>query len=698
MIFKKLYKYFFFFIFIMLIQSCHSKQDFYLSANKIIKNDKESIILAEGSVEIQYDEIKLRADTITFNTKKNQITLEGNIKIRYKDGSTVFAKKAILNKNLNSGIISRLGVLLSDESRLVASSAKKESNRYRTVYKNISYSRCRNCDNKIGTFWKINAKKATHLEKSRVILYEDVFLEVLNQPIFYFPFFYHPDPGVNRKTGLLTPSFSSTSTFGITYEQPIFLNLSPKSDLTLSTKFTEKEGLLLKKSYRKNSSTGQLQFDSSLTRGTKDRVNEISKKENRGHLDINFANKVYNNFIVGGNLKRASDKSYLSKYEISEGETLLTQNLFLDKDSTYSKLSGEIFKFQSLSDDYLEDNLPFIRPTLIYNWNNLWNENRKANFSSIVKLKSISKKNNNNTNAMYFFNNIEKSFLIDNVFLKNEIDIDVDFYKSKFNSEEYISVTRLFPSISLTASYPVINLEKNNSIIIEPLTQLIYTVDNNKTNKVNNEDSLETELLSSNLFAKNKYSGDDRKEHGFRINYGIKIKSNKIKGRSNSFLFGRSYHDKKQEHFDITSGFPEKHSNFVGNYTLYMPEKSKLYYDFRISDNLELNKNRIKTNFEIYQNKININYIQIKNFASRDNSDTEQISYGLEKEFFKNWSFSFSQHRDLAGANFSSPFKSSFGIVFQNDCSFININVTRDKSYDIDIPSTTNYNFKINLF
>ena len=123
-----------------------------------------------------------------------------------------------------------------------------------------------------------------------------------------------------------------------------------------------------------------------------------------------------------------------------------------------------------------------------------------------------------------------------------------------------------------------------------------------------------------------------------------------------------------------------------------------MYYDFRASDNFELNKNRIKTNFEIYKNKININYIQIKNFASRDNSDTEQISYGLEKELFKNWTFSFSQHRDLAGATYSSPFKSSFGIIFKNDCSFISFNVTRDKSYDIDIPSTTNYNFKINLF
>ena len=90
--------------------------------------------------------------------------------------------------------------------------------------------------------------------------------------------------------------------------------------------------------------------------------------------------------------------------------------------------------------------------------------------------------------------------------------------------------------------------------------------------------------------------------------------------------------------------------------------------------------------------------MQIKNFASRDNPDTEQISYGINRKFFKNWKFDFSQHRDLAGAKFSSPFKSSAGLIFENDCATISINVTRDKSYDVDIPSTTNYNFNINLF
>ena len=38
--------------------------------------------------------------------------------------------------------------------------------------------------------------------------------------------------------------------------------------------------------------------------------------------------------------------------------------------------------------------------------------------------------------------------------------------------------------------------------------------------KIKNQDSLEVELMSSNFLVKNKYSGDDRNEVGFRINYG----------------------------------------------------------------------------------------------------------------------------------------------------------------------------------
>ena len=289
------YKIYLFFIIFLFIQPLYSQQSFYLSAEKIIKNDKKKIIFAKGNVEIQSGKIKTKSDLLEFDIQKNEITLEGNVKILNAQGDIVFAEKAVLDKKLKEGIIEKLGVLMSDQARLVASSAEKDSKKYKTVYKNISFSRCKNCENNKGTFWKLNAKKATHLEKSKVILYEDVYLELLNIPLLYFPFFYHPDPTVARKTGLLAPSFSQSTVFGTSYEQPLFLNLSNSADLTIDTKLTQKEGVLLKKDYRKKFASGQLQFKSSLTRGTKIRNNEPTKKENRGHVDFNYANNLGNN-------------------------------------------------------------------------------------------------------------------------------------------------------------------------------------------------------------------------------------------------------------------------------------------------------------------------------------------------------------------------------------------------------------------
>ena len=59
---------------------------------------------------------------------------------------------------------------------------------------------------------------------------------------------------------------------------------------------------------------------------------------------------------------------------------------------SYNSLSTQIFKFQSLSDDYLEDNLPFIRPVINYSWNNLNNKKRIRNWNSEIKLKINFKK------------------------------------------------------------------------------------------------------------------------------------------------------------------------------------------------------------------------------------------------------------------------------------------------------------------
>ena len=101
------YKIYLFFIIFLFIQPLYAQQSFYLSADKIIKNDKKKIIFAKGNVEIQSGKIKTKSDLLEFDIQKNQITLEGNIKILNAQGDIVFAEKAILDKKLKEGIIKK---------------------------------------------------------------------------------------------------------------------------------------------------------------------------------------------------------------------------------------------------------------------------------------------------------------------------------------------------------------------------------------------------------------------------------------------------------------------------------------------------------------------------------------------------------------------------------------------------------------
>ena len=46
-------------------------------------------------------------------------------------------------------------------------------------------------------------------DKNKIINYKNVWFELYDQPIIYFPKFFHPDPTVKRQSGFLAPSITS---------------------------------------------------------------------------------------------------------------------------------------------------------------------------------------------------------------------------------------------------------------------------------------------------------------------------------------------------------------------------------------------------------------------------------------------------------------------------------------------------------
>ncbi len=680
------------------IKIAHTAERFFLSADTISKNEENNTIKAAGNVSITNNQYKLKADDITYYLKEKKVFARGNVIIIEKNNSVVYATEAELSSDLKSNFIKNIGVLLSDNSRIAASSAKSIKDSNKTIYSNVVFTKCKSCKERTdkSIMWKLKAKKAIHLKKSKIILYESVFLEAFNIPILFVPIFYHPDPSVKSKTGLLTPRISSSNIFGTVYEQPIFFNFSNTSNLITKASLSSKEGLLIINDHNKISNKSNLKLKYSLTEGTKVRVNEPTKKEIRGHLDLKYIYKHKGNWIYGANIKRSSDKSYLSKYDISEGENVLNQTIFTEWGSLYKKASFDLFKFQSLSDEYLVSNLPFIRPSISFESNNLNNRQRNRNSSIKVSFNSISRKNNKDVDSIHIQTTNKKNHIYNGFFLKDFNIFNIDAYNKNGTSNNK-TLLKFFPTLGLETQYPLINYSKKSSFLIEPKVQLFISPDDYYNNKIRNEDSLELDLNSSNLFNYDRYSGNDRKESGTRLNYGILLKKTNSNKSSLSGSLGQTYNNNKQELFNKNSGFKNKRSEVVGN-VIFTDASYDLSYDYRFSEDFNLNRSIINAQTRAKNLDLSLSYIQLNDFASAKNSDTEQINYGVNYYINKSWNINFYQIRDLAGATYSVPLRTNIGINFSNECTALELTYTRDRSYNTDMPAATNISFNIKLF
>ena len=673
-------------------------EKFFLSAQSISKNEKNSTITAKGKVNISSNNYKLKANKITYYLKEKKVFAIGNVIIFEKNGNIIYASEAELANDLKSNFIKNIGILLADNSRLAASSAKSIKDSNKTVYSNVVFTKCKSCEEKQkdSVMWKLKAKKATHLKKSKIILYENVFLEAFNVPILYIPIFYHPDPTVKSKTGLLTPKISNSNTFGNTYEQPIFFNFSNTSNLIVKTTISSKEGLLIVNDHNKISNKSNFKLKYSLTKGTKVRINKPTKKEIRGHLDLKYIYRTNNNWTYGANIKRSSDKSYLSKYNLSEGETVLNQNLFTEWGNLYNKFTFDLFKFQSLSDEYLVSNLPYIRPSISFVSNNLYDKKRKRNHAYKISLNSISRKNNKNVNSIHFETSNSKNHIYEGLLIKDFSIFNIDAYQKNGTSNQK-SLMKFFPLLGIETQYPLIKYANNTSFLIEPKMQLFISPDDYYNNKIRNEDSLELDLTSSNLFDYDRYSGNDRKESGIRANYGVLLKKINKQNQSLSSSFGQTYNNNRQELFNKNSGFKNKRSEIVGN-IIYTDSLYDISYEYRLSESFKLNRNKINANTSINSLDLNLSYIQLKDFVSTENSDTEQINFGFKYNINRSWKINFYQLRDLAGATYAVPLKTNVGVQFTNECTEFQFFYTRDRTYDVDMPAATNLSFNIKLF
>jgi len=202
----------------------------------------------------------LRADQFSYGVDTGVATADGDVEFRDPDGTTVYADHLELDSDLKAGVATSFSTRFTTGASLMAGSAVRRSENVNELNYAI-FTPCPICDadgEPKQPSISIQAETVVQDEELRAILYRNAVFRVGGVPVFYTPFFAHPDPTVERASGFLVPSPSYDQGRGLSLEVPYLQVISPSEDWLISPQFNTNVAPLLNLQWRRRFADGTI--------------------------------------------------------------------------------------------------------------------------------------------------------------------------------------------------------------------------------------------------------------------------------------------------------------------------------------------------------------------------------------------------------------------------------------------------------
>jgi LPS-assembly protein len=673
-----------------------------LIADEAGYDESLGVYVARGHVEMAQDDRVVMADTITYNERAKTISASGNVTLLLPSGDTVFGNYVDLTDDFQDGVIKSFRALLKDKSRLAAYSAHRVGGTKQILTKAV-YTPCLPCkeDPTRQPVWQIKANQVVRDETAQTITYHGAWMEMFGVPMFYTPFFQHPDVGVERQTGLLNPTFSvSSGRSGVQIRQPYFIVLDDDKDVTLSpiarvSGDPDPAGGVMVGEYRQRVRDGAFTFDASGTYEARPEDDDEDDRRFRGHIAGEGLFDLSRDWRWGFNFKNTTDRDYLRQYHLGSRrwleDTLWSEGFF---GRSYFEARG--YGWQTTDDDLRDDTAPIIAPLLNYNFtgepglggsywgvdagmmNLVRREGRDSFRLSVHPSWTLPY-----TSAWGDVWELNLSVAAD-MYATNRTDAGSDNIDPSADTPTFDGVTgRVFPQGSLKWRYPFVNPGESFTQVLQPIVQLVMSPDCCNSGKIPNEDSRAFEWDDSKVFSADRFTGYDRVDAGSRVNYGFDWTAyNDQGGRAEVFL-GQSYQFIRSEDEPENSGIRDDLTDIVGRLSLQPNSLLNATYRFRFNvDDAKMKRQEVAVIAGPPEFNGSVRYIHLD-----DNDDfrsREQIYGALNAKFFDYWSASAGTNYNLISNRVSSLYA---GFGYNDECFGFNVNAQWSPDGDTDLSS-----------
>ncbi|MBF0524389.1 MAG: LPS-assembly protein LptD [Deltaproteobacteria bacterium] len=210
----------------------------YLSYDKI-----QDLYRAKGNVNITQQKKSLTADEVMLNNTKGEARATGHVRLTTDDGY-IMGEQAILNLIKKTGWVQR-GLLFIKSNHFYISGREVEKtgeNTYHVVQAGLT-----TCDGS-NPVWIITGSEAWVTMDGYGIV-NGAKLQVQSFPIIYLPYFIFPAK-TTRQSGLLVPSFTSSSRNGFEIDVPFYWAINDQMDATFHQDYMARRGLMEGLEYR----------------------------------------------------------------------------------------------------------------------------------------------------------------------------------------------------------------------------------------------------------------------------------------------------------------------------------------------------------------------------------------------------------------------------------------------------------------
>ena len=668
-------------------------------ADTLSYDSPSDTITANGNVILRSGDRSVRADRVTWNRNSGEILADGRVRFVDENGNQLFSDSVTLTDEFEAGAMENLLLALRQGGRLAAETGSRGADGTieleRAAYTACSVTTPEGCDK--DPSWRITAERVTYDPSDSRVRFRGAYLELFGARIL-------PLPGLAIRTdggpvaGFLVPDLRVSESNGLEVSGSYYWRLAPNRDVTASAYLFSEAPPMVSGQYRQLADRGAFQitgyatYSRRISSFTGDRIGE---RDFRGYVFANGQFQFDPNWSLTGSVRRASDRTFLRRYDISRDDRLRS-TLDLERIDRQSYLSIAGWATQTLRLGADQGQVPLALPAIDYRHrlddpvfggkvelqaNSLailrdegqdtqrafararWDMRRVTGMGQLVTLTGLAR------GDVYHSSD---NRLTDTALYRGEpgwqtrgiavaaVDVEWPLVGEFFGWEQVLT-----PRVQLAASPPIRNLA------------------------IPNEDSRAIDLEDSNLFALNRFPGYDRVEDGVRATYGFDWQLRRP-GWDVKTTLGQTYRlDKDPGVFVDGTGLSERISDVVGRTQVRFRDFVKLTHRFRLDkDNLAVRRNEIdatvgsaRTYAEIGYLRLNRDIVQVE-----DLQDREELRAAARVAFRRYWSVFGSgvfnlTNRDedpTLGSDGFQPIRTRLGVAYEDDCLEMGLTWRRD--------------------